>query len=52
MSENVEIEFDEDTGVYISRYTALEHPVSTCGDTEQEAVENLVDAVASIIDEY
>lgn len=44
--DNVEIEYDYQTEQWSSRYTSLETPVASCGETREEALAMLVEAIA------
>lgn len=46
-TESIKIEYQESTGTYQARYLTLDTPVSSRGNTEREALENLVDTMAS-----
>ncbi|NLV12199.1 type II toxin-antitoxin system HicB family antitoxin [Haloarcula argentinensis] len=50
LTENVELRFDEDSEQWSAHYIGLETPVSSCGNTREEALANLTDAVALFLD--
>jgi predicted RNase H-like HicB family nuclease len=47
--DNIELSYDNETEQYVSKYTALDVPISSVGETEQDALANLTDAVASYL---
>lgn len=49
LTENVDLQYDEETGQWSSHYSALDTPISSSGTSREEALANLVDAVASYL---
>lgn len=50
ITDNVSLKYDEDTEQWSSHYHGFENPIASAGEKKEEALANLVDAVASMVE--
>jgi predicted RNase H-like HicB family nuclease len=50
ITQNVELQYDDNAEMWSAHYSGLETPVSSCGESREEALAELSDAVASYLD--
>lgn len=50
VTENVSVAYDEQAAMWSSHYHGLDQPVASAGESKEEAIANLVDAVASLVE--